>query len=85
MLLRGSGSRGRHLLQGFFPQPPAPSTQPPFFRRQLGQAEIQNLGLATLGDKDIRWLDVPMDDPFRMGSVQRIGNLNRQVEQFVRS
>ena len=50
---------------------------------QLGQSEIQNLGLSTLGDKNVRWLDVPMDDAFRMRRVQRIGKLDAQVEQSI--
>ena len=33
-------------------------------RRNLGQAEIENLGLSALRDKDVRRLDVAVNDPF---------------------
>ena len=62
----------------------------PSFRRPLGlrsqfrQPKVQNLRLATLGHENVRWLDVPMDYALRVGSVQRVGNLDRQVQQFVR-
>jgi hypothetical protein len=39
--------------------------------------------LATLGHENVRWLDVAMDDPLRVGSLERIGNLNGEVEQGI--
>src|ERR1700675_4865047 len=51
--------------------------------RDLGQAEIENLSVPALGDKNVCGFDVAMDDPFGVGRVQRIGNLNRQAEQNV--
>src|ERR1700687_1372460 len=47
----------------------------------LCQPEIQNLRLASIRDKDVRWLDVPMDDALRVCAVERIGDLNAQIEQ----
>ena len=50
----------------------------------LRQAEVENLGMTALGDKDIRRFDVAVDDAFRVRSVERVGNLNRQSEQNLR-
>jgi hypothetical protein len=36
-----------------------------------------------VGDEDIRRLDVAVGDPFGMRSIQRVSNLNRQVNQRV--
>jgi hypothetical protein len=41
------------------------------------------LGMSTFGDDNIRWLDVPVDDPFGMRRVQSVGKFNRQREQNV--
>jgi hypothetical protein len=37
-----------------------------------GQSEVENLGMATLCNEDIRWFDVSMDDPFRVSGIQPI-------------
>ena len=37
--------------------------------RMLGQPEVQYFGLAALGYEDVGGLDVPMDDPLRVGRV----------------
>jgi hypothetical protein len=50
---------------------------------QLRQAEIENLGLAARRDKNIRRLDVPMNDAFGVGRIQPVGNLNPELEQRV--
>ena len=49
-------------------------------RCDLGQTEIQHLGVSALGHKDVGGLDVAMDDPLGMRGVQSIGNLYRQRE-----
>ena len=46
------------------------------------QAEIENLGVAARGDENICGLDVAMDDALRVRGVERVGNLNSQVEDF---
>jgi hypothetical protein len=39
--------------------------------------------LAALADKDIRWLDVPMHGPLGVRGVERVGDLDSQVQQSV--
>ena len=50
-------------------------------RCDLGQPEIEHLGMPALGDKDVARLDVAVNDPFGMRGIQCIGNLNSQSEQ----
>jgi hypothetical protein len=45
------------------------------------QTEIEDFRLAALGDKDVRRLDVAMDNFLLMRRIERIGNLDRQFEQ----
>jgi hypothetical protein len=40
----------------------------------LGKTKIQNFGVATLSDEYVRRLDVSMDDAFRVGRVQSVGD-----------
>ncbi len=51
-------------------------------RRQLRQTEIQNLGLPSLHQKNVRRLDVAMDDAFGVRRVQPIGNLNPDLQKL---
>lgn len=48
---------------------------------EFGQPEIVNLCLPARGDKNVRRLGVAMHDALRMSCIQRIGNLDSQVEQ----
>jgi hypothetical protein len=47
----------------------------------FGQAEIENFGVAAIGDEKICGLDVTMDDAFGMRSVERVGNLDAEIKQ----
>ena len=49
------------------------------------QAEIQNLGVAAIGDENVGRLDIAVNDAFGMRGVQRIGNLNRDRKQLSNS
>ena len=49
-------------------------------RCELGEAEIQHLGVAALGHKDVGGLDVAVDDALGMSGVQSVGNLDGQRE-----
>ena len=40
------------------------------------QTEIENLGVASFGDKNISGLDVSMNDALSVSGVQRVGDLN---------
>ena len=46
------------------------------------QTEVQYFHNTAFGDEDVGGLDVLMDDPLGMGGLQRIGNLNCQVEDL---
>jgi len=50
------------------------------FGCDLSQPEIQNLGVPAFGDKDIRRLDIAVNDSLRMRGIQPVGNLNRKGE-----
>jgi hypothetical protein len=50
---------------------------------ELRQVEIEDLDLAAARYKNIRWLDVAMNDAFRVRGIERVGNLNPQVEHLV--
>ena len=57
---------------------------PPGLWRQLGQTKVQNLRLAAIRHENVRRLDVPMDDPLRVRGLERVGDLDGEVKQFVR-
>ena len=50
-------------------------------RGVFGEAEVENFCLAARSDEDIRGLDIAMNDAAGMSGVERIGNLNREIEE----
>ena len=40
--------------------------------------------MAAIRDEDVRGLDVPVNDPFDVRSIQAICNLDRQIQDLVR-
>ncbi len=50
---------------------------------ELRQSEIQNLGVAALGDENVCRIDIAMNDAMRVRGVQRVGNLDSEPEQKV--
>src|SRR5207245_3677684 len=50
---------------------------------QLGEAEIEYLGLTALGQKDICWLDIAMNDPLAMRSAQSVRHLDCDLQQLI--
>ena len=61
---------------------PAPTGRRPEGSK-LSQTKIQHLGLAALRDENIGGLNVPMHDALGVRGVERVGDLNRQVEQGI--
>ncbi len=49
-------------------------------QRDLRQPEVENLRLPSIRHEDVRGLDVPMDDPLRVCGIQRVGDLDAQIE-----
>jgi hypothetical protein len=50
---------------------------------EFRQAEVEDLGTAARSNEDIRGLDVAMNYPLAMGGVERIGNLNGDIQKLV--
>ena len=48
---------------------------PPRLERELRQSKVQNLRVSAFCNKDIRRLDVAMNDASGVSRIQRIGNL----------
>lgn len=48
----------------------------------LRESKVKNLRLTAIGDQDIGWLDVDVsvNDPLRVRSIQRISDLDAQIE-----
>ena len=55
---------------------------PAALRGKFRQAKIQDLGLPALGDKDIRRLDVAVHNSAGVGGIERVSDLDAQVEQL---
>src|ERR1700690_1424824 len=49
--------------------------------RNLGQAEVENLGVPAFGDKNVRRLDVAMPNAFGVRRFEGIRNLNPDAEE----
>jgi hypothetical protein len=49
-----------------------------FFRRQLGQTKVEDFCAPSPRNKNVRRLDVPVDDAFGVSCVEGIGNFNAQ-------
>ena len=47
----------------------------------FGEAEIENFCLAARSDEDIRGLDIAMNYAAGMSGVERVGNLNGEIEE----
>ena len=49
--------------------------------RYLGQSEVQNLGVAAFGDKDVGGLDVAVHDALGVGGIKSVSDLDGQRKQ----
>ncbi len=54
-----------------------------FQRAELSQAEIEDLGVASLGNENVGRLDVPVDDAPGVGGIERIRDLDSKRQQRV--
>ncbi len=52
--------------------------------REAWQPKVENLGLLALGHEDVRRLDVAVGDAFRVRRRERVGDLDREVEELIR-
>ena len=48
---------------------------------ELGEAEIDNLGVTVLGDHDVGRLQIAVDDALLVSAGQALGDLGRQRER----
>jgi hypothetical protein len=53
------------------------------FWKELGQAEIENLGLAAFGNEYVSGLDVSMDDAGGVSDIESVGNLDSKVKNLL--
>jgi hypothetical protein len=55
----------------------------PLRRTDFGQTKVQNLCVASIGDEQVRRLNVPVDDAFRVRRVESIHNFDGDVEHLL--
>ena len=55
------------------------------FLRQLGESEVEQLGLPILRDHDVGGLQIPMHDPRRVSAYQCVGDLNSILQNFAQA
>src|SRR6266702_3045490 len=58
-------------------------SKPPNYIRPFCQPEVENFGVSTLGNEDVRGLYIPMNDARRVRRVKRVGNLNRKRQEQI--
>ena len=46
--------------------------------KPLGQAEVADVGVALRVDQDVRWLEVPVEDPAVVSGMDRPADRNQQ-------
>ena len=52
-------------------------------RRQLRQPEVEHLHVPAIGQEDVAGLDVAVDDPVGVRRVQRVGDLDADVDELM--
>jgi hypothetical protein len=52
-----------------------------WFGRELGQAEVEDFGVAAIRDKEVRGLNVAMNDSFAVCGIEPVGDLDASREQ----
>ena len=51
--------------------------------RNLGEAEVEDFGVAAFGDEEVGGLDVAVNDAFGMGGIEGVGNFDGEIEEAV--
>src|ERR1700733_13742343 len=51
--------------------------------RYLGQTEVENLGVSSLGDENVGRFNVTMKDALGMSSIERVCNLDAYFEHAI--
>jgi hypothetical protein len=64
------------------PTPVPVRVWPPGLLQDLGDPKIRQFRLAPFGQKDIRRLDVPVDDPFLVGIGQGLSDRQEETSRF---
>src|SRR5947209_8357164 len=52
--------------------------------KQFGQTKVEHFHLVALGNENVRWLDVSVDDSLRVGRVQSLSDLRAQLGHLLR-
>ena len=54
-----------------------------FCRANLGQSEVENLGVPSFGYEYVSGLDVPVDDALRVSCIEGIRDIDRHTKKLV--
>src|ERR1700688_2635915 len=54
-----------------------------FFGKKLGEAEIEDFGLAAFGHEYVGRLDVAMNDASSVCNIESVGNLNSEIKNLL--
>src|SRR6516162_9755441 len=52
-----------------------------FYEVYLGKSKVENLGMITFSNENVRWFDVSMDYSLGVSRVQPFGYANRYIQQ----
>jgi hypothetical protein len=47
----------------------------------FGKPEVENFGVAPLGDKNVGRLNVAVNDSFAVGRVERVGDVDAEIQK----
>src|SRR5262249_49319904 len=77
-----AGPRKRRRRSNLLKLPDGVSDGEMRFSDPLRQAEIQNLDLPASRNEYVRWLDIAVQDSFRVRRLQRIAYLHGEIQQL---
>jgi len=47
----------------------------------FGETEVEDFGVPAVGDEQIRWLNIAMNNSLGVGSIKRVGNFDGEIQQ----